>query len=94
MQETHRGGNNIENLCDLLSKISIVEEAILSDETSSTNESTTDTSNDNQINKGFSEEISAILSDEASDTRLAFLHTKTPLRLYVNPAVTPTKIIQ
>ena len=67
LQETHGGGNNIENLCDLLSKISIVEEAILSDETSSTNESTTDRSNDNQINKGFSEERSAILSDEASD---------------------------
>ena len=55
----------MENLCDLLSKISIVEEAILSDETSSTNESTTDTSSKNQINTDFAEE-SVILSDEAS----------------------------
>ena len=56
----------MENLCDLLSKISIVEEVILSDEASSTNESTPDTSSNNQINKGFAEERSAILSDEAS----------------------------
>ena len=55
----------MENLCDLLSKISIVEEAILSDERSSTNKSTTDTSSKNQINTDFAEE-SVILSDEAS----------------------------
>ena len=45
----------MENLCDLLSKISIVEEAILSDEKSSKN----------HINTDFAEE-SVILSDEAS----------------------------
>ena len=66
LQEIQEDRNNMENLCDLLSKISIVEEVILSDEASSTNESTPDTSSNNQINKGFAEERSAILSDEAS----------------------------
>ncbi|CAB3993489.1 Hypothetical predicted protein [Paramuricea clavata] len=40
VREIQEDRNNMENLCDLLSKISIVEEAILSDEASSTNEST------------------------------------------------------
>ena len=66
LQEIQEDRNNMEHLCDLLSKISIVEEVILSDEASSTNESTPDTSSNNQINKGFAEERSAILSDEAS----------------------------
>ena len=66
LQEIHEDRNNMENLCDLLSKISIVEEAILSDETSSTNESTTDTSSKNQINTDFAEDRSVTLSDEAS----------------------------
>ena len=55
LQEIHEDKNNMENLCDLLSKISIVEEAILSDEKSSKN----------HINTDFAEE-SVILSDEAS----------------------------
>ena len=69
----------MENLCDLLSKISIVEEAILSDETSSTNESTTDTRSKNQINTDFAEE-SVILSDEASTSNRSTTTTTTNSR--------------